>query len=356
MVEYDTGKLDQPTVVSRIRAAHVQQRGAVEPVPCRRLELPIVFDHPSIRESEERYMKLQRENAVYMPDEVQYMQENNGLGSRDAVFDILRRTRFLVVTVGFMSGLPLMLPLDPLSRLTCQKYNPTRTTTPPGTVGLGGSLFCIYPTEQPGGYMMLARSLPVWDTFCVRPSFAAAGTPWLCEPFDFVEFREVGVAEYEDALRRFESGTYRVEFEAATFDVGAELAAERERAATPAVAEFRRRQREASRRMLAREEARLAEWDAAQQAALGTQVSEADLGAGAAGESRLVASQIGKIWKVQVAVGDRVVAGQTLLILEAMKMEIPVAAGRDHDGLVVKDILLREGALVSPGNVLMVLE
>ena len=114
----------------------------MEPVPCRRLVLPIVFDHPSIRESEDRYMKLQRENAVYMPDEVKYMQENNGLASRSDVLDILRSTRFLVVTVGFMSGLPLMLPLDPLARLTCQKYNPTRTTTPPGTVGLGGSLFC----------------------------------------------------------------------------------------------------------------------------------------------------------------------------------------------------------------------
>lgn len=203
--------------------------------------------------------------------------------------------------------------------------------------------------------MMLARSLPVWDTFCVQPSFTA-GTPWLCEPFDLVEFREVDIAEYEDTLRRFESGTYRAEFEPATFDIAAELAAERERAALPAVAEFRRRQREASRRMLAREEERLAEWDAAQQAALGTQVSEADLGASAAGESRVVAAQIGKIWKVEVAVGDRVAAGQPLVILEAMKMEIPVPAGQAHDGLVVKDILLREGALVSPGNVLMVLE
>ena len=64
----------------------------------------------------------------------------------------------------------------------------------------------------------------------------------------------------------------------------------------------------------------------------------------------------GKILDIHVNVGDAVTVNQPVLVLEAMKMEIPVAAGRDHDGLVVKDILLREGALVSPGNVLMVLE
>ena len=54
-----------------------------------------------------------------------------------------------------------------------------------------------------------------------------------------------------------------------------------------------------------------------------------------------VASELrGSVWKLEVAVGDRVTAGQDLLILESMKTEIPVAAPQDG---VVSAILVAEG-------------
>jgi len=61
----------------------------------------------------------------------------------------------------------------------------------------------------------------------------------------------------------------------------------------------------------------------------------------------------GNVWKIEVAVGDSVEDGDTVVILESMKMEIPVEA--EDDG-TVKEIRCEEGQAVSEGDVLVVLE
>jgi len=61
----------------------------------------------------------------------------------------------------------------------------------------------------------------------------------------------------------------------------------------------------------------------------------------------------GNVWRVEVAVGDTVEDGDTVVILESMKMEIPVEA--EDDG-TVKEIRCEEGQAVSEGDVLVVLE
>ena len=61
----------------------------------------------------------------------------------------------------------------------------------------------------------------------------------------------------------------------------------------------------------------------------------------------------GTVWKVEVAVGDRVDEGDTVVILESMKMEMPVEA--EDEGRVA-EILCQEGQSVSEGDALVVLE
>jgi acetyl-CoA carboxylase biotin carboxyl carrier protein len=61
----------------------------------------------------------------------------------------------------------------------------------------------------------------------------------------------------------------------------------------------------------------------------------------------------GTVWKIEVAVGDTVEEGDTVLILESMKMEMPVEA--EDDG-TVKEILVQEGQPVSEGDTLVVLD
>ncbi len=69
--------------------------------------------------------------------------------------------------------------------LVVPKYNPARTTTPEGAVGLGGAYMCIYPMESPGGYQLIGRTLPIWNTFGRVGPFTPA-KPWLLRNFDQV--------------------------------------------------------------------------------------------------------------------------------------------------------------------------
>jgi acetyl-CoA carboxylase biotin carboxyl carrier protein len=61
----------------------------------------------------------------------------------------------------------------------------------------------------------------------------------------------------------------------------------------------------------------------------------------------------GTVWKIEVTQGDNVDEGDTVVILESMKMEMPVEA---EDSGVVKEVLVEEGQSVSEGDTLVVLE
>ena len=61
----------------------------------------------------------------------------------------------------------------------------------------------------------------------------------------------------------------------------------------------------------------------------------------------------GTVWKIEVAVGDTIEEGDTVVILESMKMEMPVEA---EDEGTVKEIVVSEGQSVSEGDTLVVLE
>ena len=61
----------------------------------------------------------------------------------------------------------------------------------------------------------------------------------------------------------------------------------------------------------------------------------------------------GIVWKIEVEVGDSVEEGDTVVILESMKMEMPVEA---EDEGTVKEIRVEEGQSVSEGDTLVILE
>ena len=61
----------------------------------------------------------------------------------------------------------------------------------------------------------------------------------------------------------------------------------------------------------------------------------------------------GTVWKVEVQVGDQVDEGDTVVVLESMKMEMPVEA---EDPGVVAEVRCQEGQSVSEGDPLVVLE
>ncbi len=69
--------------------------------------------------------------------------------------------------------------------------------------------------------------------------------------------------------------------------------------------------------------------------------------------AEVLAEMVANVWKIVVAEGDAVSAGDPLVILESMKMEIPVESPVDG---TVTDLRVQEGAVVQEGDVIAVVE
>lgn len=67
----------------------------------------------------------------------------------------------------------------------------------------------------------------------------------------------------------------------------------------------------------------------------------------------VLAEMVANVWKIVVSVGDEVAEGDTICILESMKMEIPVEA--TVSGTIV-EIAVAEGGVVQEGDVIATIE
>ncbi|MGM0899537.1 MAG: acetyl-CoA carboxylase biotin carboxyl carrier protein subunit [Bacillota bacterium] len=69
--------------------------------------------------------------------------------------------------------------------------------------------------------------------------------------------------------------------------------------------------------------------------------------------SQLFATMAGNVYKVLVKAGDNVGDGEDVMILESMKMEIPISA---ESQITVKEVLVEEGDFVNEGDVILEFE
>lgn len=60
--------------------------------------------------------------------------------------------------------------MDPTRRVLGQKYNPSRTKTCEGAIGLAGVIGAIYPIASAGGYQLLGRTLSTWQAWAEKHS------------------------------------------------------------------------------------------------------------------------------------------------------------------------------------------
>jgi biotin carboxyl carrier protein len=70
-------------------------------------------------------------------------------------------------------------------------------------------------------------------------------------------------------------------------------------------------------------------------------------------QSKVGSGVAGKVWKIEVALGQAVAAEDTLVIIESMKMEIPVDAPRAG---TVAEIRVAEGDSVAEGQIVVILD
>ncbi|MFC7619014.1 urea carboxylase [Microlunatus sp. GCM10028923] len=316
-------------------------------VPSRRIRLPLSFDDPAVTEAIHRYLTSVRPEAPWLPSNLEFIRRINGLDSVDDVAKIVFGADYLVLGLGDVYlGAPLAVPLDPRHRLVTTKYNPARTWTAADTVGLGGQYLCVYGMDSPGGYQLIGRTVPIWSGYRQAGAFEA-GKPWLFRFFDKINWYPVEPGELHDLRAEFAAGRLEVEVDEGRFSLAEQ------------------------RRLLAGQEAEIAAFRAKQQAAFDTEreawraAGEFDVtepeptasGLGAAeapdGCELVPAPMAAGVWRIGVEPGQTIEAGEVIVILEAMKMELPVISDRRA---VVREVLVRPGAQVAPGTPLAVIE
>jgi urea carboxylase len=258
------------------------------------------------------------------------------------VFD----AEYLVMGLGDVYlGAPVATPVDPRHRLVTTKYNPARTWTPDNVVGIGGAYLCIYGMEGPGGYQLFGRTCQMWNTYRETEAFTER---WLLRFFDRIEFYPVSGEELLDFRDAFIEGKSEVDIVPGRFRLKDYLAFIHANAAS--IAEFKSRQQAAF-------DAERARWQETSHGDLGAAtVEDADGveldGALPPGAMAVESPVPGSVWKILVEPGSEVAEGETLIIVESMKMEIAVCA--PSRGLV-RQVRCAEGRAVEIGQALIVM-
>jgi allophanate hydrolase subunit 1 len=165
---------------------------------------PAVYLDPWTKAAIEDYCA----KIVKKPWDPQFIADENGLKSLEQFVRVHSGTEYWVASLGFWPGLPFMMALDPRCKLTAPKYNPPRTWTPQGTVGMGGASTAIYPVATPGGYQIFARiPVPIWDP---KQRFEVfADSICLFQPGDRVRFVPCTVEDFEEIERQVADGSYQ---------------------------------------------------------------------------------------------------------------------------------------------------
>ena len=291
-------------------------------------------------------MTTVRKDAPWCPSNLEFIRRINDLPDIDAVRQTVFDASYLVMGLGDVYlGAPVATPLDPRHRLVTTKYNPARTWTAENSVGIGGAYLCVYGMEGPGGYQFVGRTLQMWNRYRTVPAFD--GQPWLLRFFDQLRFYPVSADELARIRRDFPLGRFPLRIEPAELHLAQyqDFLRREARTSRPSITPGRGLRRGAP----ALDRHRTGALRKRRHGGRRPQ-AEAPLPEGCHG----VESDItGNLWQVRVQVGQQVQAGQELVVLESMKMEITVNAPQAG---VVREVRAQPGASVRAGQCVVVIE
>lgn len=315
-------------------------------VPSRVVHLPLSWDDPACQLAIDKYMTTVRKDAPWCPSNLEFIRRINGLDSIDDVKRVVFDARYLVMGLGDVYlGAPVATPLDPRHRLVTTKYNPARTWTAENSVGIGGAYLCVYGMEGPGGYQFVGRTLQMWNRYREVADFA--GRPYLLRFFDQIRFYEVSSDELLRIRETFPLGRYPLKIEETELSL-ADYQAFLDREAD-GIAQFRAHQQAAFQDERQR-------WHEAgsDETALDAPVAvDAEIALLADGQIAVDSEIAGNLWQVRVEAGASVEAGDVLVVIESMKMEISVIAPCAG---IIGEIHVAPGSSVRAGQRVAVIE
>jgi urea carboxylase len=346
-VHFDSRRLARSQLLDRL----LRLEQALPPVDdievaSRIVHLPLSWDDPATRLAIERYTQSVRADAPWCPSNIEFIRRINGLDGVDEVRRIVFEANYLVMGLGDVYlGAPVATPLDPRHRLVTTKYNPARTWTPENAVGIGGAYLCVYGMEGPGGYQFVGRTIQMWNRYRQTAEFAH-GRRWLLRFFDQLRFYPVSAEELMRLRADFPYGKAQLYIEPATLRLREYRRFLLDNAAS--IARFKQNQQAA----FDAERERWRAQGADQPIDDGADIGRADERALPEGCFAISSPVTGSVWQLNTAVGERASAGDALLLIEAMKMEIAVQT--DQAGTIV-ELRCRRGQAVAAGEALIVL-
>ena len=276
-------------------------------VSSRVVYLPMAYNDSATLDAVARYRQSVRDTAPWLPSNTEFIRRINGLESDEAVRDIIYQSSYMVLGLGDVYlGAPCAVPVDPRHRLLTSKYNPARTYTAEGTVGIGGVYMCIYGMDSPGGYQLVGRTLPIWNKFLKNAVFVE-NKPWLLRFFDQVRFYPVSEEELDTLRNDFREGRCNVLIEEEIFDLG-KYNAFLERI-EPELVTFRAQQKKAF-------DIEVAHWASEAGNAATQEVEKIRIEVMELSGSVVSADITGNVWKLMVAAGTQVKAGDPLVSIE----------------------------------------
>lgn len=313
-------------------------------VPSRIVRLPLSWDDPSTQLAIQRYQQNVRPDAPWCPSNLEFIRRINGLKTIEDVKKIVFDATYLVLGLGDVYlGAPVAIPVDPRQRLVTTKYNPARTWTPENAVGIGGAYLCVYGMEGPGGYQFVGRTVQMWDRLRSTKSFLP-GMPWLLRFFDQIRFYPVGAEELLKLRQDFLRGRFEVDIEETNFDLGEYL--HFLTVIKDSADIFRSHQQESFK--IERDSWKtlgLAEYVSEKESQNPAQEDALPLGA-----STIRSTMPGSVWKVLVDVNTPVKKGETLIVVESMKMEFALSSPSDG---IVSSIHVNPGDQVQAGQLMI---
>jgi urea carboxylase len=313
-------------------------------IPARVVSLPLSWDDPATHTAIDKYMQSVRPDAPWCPSNIEFIRRINGLDSTEEVKETLFNASYLVMGLGDVYlGAPVATPLDPRHRLVTTKYNPARTWTPENAVGIGGAYLCVYGMEGPGGYQFVGRTVQMWNRYNTTREFEP-DKPWLLRFFDQIRFYPVSHEELMQMRHDFPHGAAGLKIEETSFNLSQYQSFLKEN--QDSIATFKKRQQAAF------ETERQAWIKNGQLNFHSEEPVESELEETVMlleGCAPVVSPVAGSLWKLEVATETSVQAGETIAIVECMKMEISLKA---HCNGVVKQILCAEGERVAAGQCL----
>jgi urea carboxylase len=347
-VHYDSRRLPLERLLDRLSTGE-QSLAAIDDmqIPTRIVKLPLSWDDETTQLAIAKYMQSVRADAPWCPSNIEFIRRVNGLDSVEDVKRIVFDANYVVLGLGDVYlGAPVTTPLDPRHRLVTTKYNPARTWTPENAVGIGGAYLCVYGMEGPGGYQFVGRTCQMWNTYKVTPEFTE-DKPWLLRFFDQIRFYPVSGTELREFREDFLHGRARLDIADDTFRLKEYRCFLEEN--SPSIALQKARQQAAF-------ESERRRWEATGQIGYAADLPEAHDDEGAEelepGCVAVMSPVSGSVWKISSAAGQAVKAGDTLVLVESMKMELPVTAPVDG---IVTQLRCTEGRAVLIAQTLVVM-